>query len=174
MTGPLRAQDIRRHLHDLATRTFEGSSEWPDRVALFDRAVDLIDPLVRSVLAEADAEFLDGTGTVQRRRTEHDDGSVAERWELSWPRQRAATGRDGGPVPPVQVVALFLRTFTHPHLRGSRAGDWPLQVTSEADARRQEPILRALVEAELHQRIYEGRWWVVPSAVRRYGEPPAG
>lgn len=169
MSRPERAQDIRRHVHDLVTRTFEGRSEWPERVALFDRAVQLLDPLVCAVLAEVDELFLDSTGTLTRRRVEEDDGSVAQRWELSWPRQRSATGRDGGPVAPMRVVALFRRSFNHPHLRGSSAGDWPMQVLDEADAVRQEPVVRALVEAELHQRIFEGRWHVLPSAVREYG-----
>ena len=31
----------------------------------------------------------------------------------------------------------------------------------------------AIVEAELHQRIYEGRYPVMPIAVRKYG-PPRG
>lgn len=167
-----RVEDLRRHVHDLVTRTFEGAAEWPERVALFDRAVDLLDPVVRALLAETDAAFLDGTGSVERRRVEHDDGGLAEHWELSWPRQRTATGRDGRPVEPMRVVAFFPRTFNHPHLRGSSAGDWPMQVLDAADAARQEPVLRALVEAELHQRIFEGRWWVLPSAVREYGEPP--
>ncbi len=166
-----RGEDLQRHLHDLVTRTFEGAADWPDRVALFDRAVDLLDPVVRSALAEADEQFLDGTGTVRRRRATPAEGGVAEHWELSWPLQRAGIGRDGGPVPPVQVIALFRRTFNHPHLRGSMAGDWPMQVLDEADAARQQPIPRAIVEAELHQRIFEGRWWVVPRAVREHGEP---
>jgi type I restriction enzyme M protein len=34
------------------------------------------------------------------------------------------------------------------------------------------PSLRATVEAELHQRIYEGRYPVIPIAVTRYGLPP--
>ncbi|MGH4019263.1 MAG: hypothetical protein ACRDT0_08510, partial [Pseudonocardiaceae bacterium] len=96
---------------------------------------------------------------------------MAAHGELSWPRQREATSRDGGPVAPIQVIAWFRRSFNHPHLRGSTAGDWPLQVLSADDAARQEPIVRAIVEAELHQRIFEGRWPVVPAAVRKHGPP---
>lgn len=69
------------------------------------------------------------------------------------------------------MIALFRRTFNHPHLRGSTAGDWPMQVLDAADAARQEPIVRAIVEVELHQRIFEGRWGVVPRTVREHGEP---
>jgi hypothetical protein len=70
------------------------------------------------------------------------------------------------------VVAWFAAGFTHPHLAGSRAGDWPLQVTSQADAERQETIVRAIVEAEVHQRIFEGGWRILPGYTRRSG--PAG
>ena len=170
--GPrLRAEDLLRHLDDLVQRSFEGATSWPDRLALFHRAVDLLDPVVRNAFADADTMFLEGTGKVTRRSVEDDDGSVAEHWELSWPRQRDAVSRDGGPVPPVQVIAWFRRSFNHPHLRGSTAGDWPLQVTTTEDAARQAPIVHAIVEAELHQRIYEGRYPVMPVAVRKYGLP---
>jgi hypothetical protein len=33
--------------------------------------------------------------------------------------------------------------------------------------------VHAIVEAELHQKIYEGRYPVMPVAVRQYGLPPA-
>ncbi|MQA16214.1 MAG: hypothetical protein GEV09_19325 [Pseudonocardiaceae bacterium] len=171
MTGP-REEDIGRHLSDLVMRSYEGAESWPDRLAVFDRVVELLDPVVSRVLDETDAAHLDGTGEVAHRTVEHDDGGVAAHWELSWPLQREATGRDGGPVAPIQVIAWFPRIFNHAHLRGTTAGDWPLQVTSDADAQRQEPIVRAIVEAELHQRIFEGRWWVMPAAVRRHGPPP--
>jgi hypothetical protein len=166
-----RDQDLRRHLDDLVARRYEGAESWPDRRALFQRAAELLDPLVRRVLAETDETFLESTGEITTREVEHDDGSVEQRWELSWPRQREATSRHGGPVDPVQVIAWFRRSFNHPHLRGSTAGDWPLQVLTTEDAARQEPIVRAIVEAELHQRIYEGRWPVLPWAVSRYGPP---
>lgn len=168
----LRDEDLMRHLADLATRSYEGAKSWPDRLAVFHRAVQLLDPVVRGVFAEADAMFLESSGEVSRHSVEADDGSVGEHWVLSWPRQREATSRDGGPVAPVQVIAWFRRSFNHAHLRGSTAGDWPLQVTSTDDAARQIPIVRAIVEAELHQRIYEGRYPVMPVAVRKYGVPP--
>lgn len=167
----MRDEDLLRHLDDLATRSYEGATSWPDRLALFTRAADLLDPVVRMVFAEADRTFLESTGEIARRTVTDDDGSVNEHWEMSWPRQREAISRDGGPVPPVQVIAWFRRSFNHPHLRGSTAGDWPLQVTTTDDAARQEPIVRAIVEAELHQRIFEGRWAVMPVAVRRHGTP---
>ena len=165
----LRVDDLMRHLDDLVKRRYEGAESWPDRLAVFHRAVELLDPVVRAVLIEADTAFLESTGEITRRGGEFPDGSVEERWELSWPRQRAAVSRHGGPVAPVQVIAWFRRSFNHAHLRGSTAGDWPLQVVSAEDATRQLPIVRAIVEAELHQRIYEGRYPVMPVAVRKYG-----
>lgn len=169
-----RDEDLMRHLADLVARRYEGAESWPERRALFHQAAELIDPLVRRVLLETNDTFLEATGEITTRRVEHDDGSVEERWELSWPLQREAVARHGGPVDPVQVIAWFRRSFNHPHLRGSTAGDWPLQVLTAEDAARQEPIVRAIVEAELHQRIYEGRWPVVPYAVTRYGPGSAG
>ncbi len=161
-----------RHLADLVARSYEGATSWPDRLTVFRRAVELLDPVVRQVFAEADAIFLENTGEISRRSVEQSDGSVGEHWQLSWPRQREALSRDCGTVAPVQVIAWFRRSFNHAHLRGSTAGDWPLQVTSTDDATRQLPIVRAIVEAELHQRIYEGRYPVMPIAVRQYGLPP--
>jgi hypothetical protein len=167
-----REQDVLRHLADLRTRTYEGRSSREERVTLFRRAVDLVDPLVRRVLGEVDEAFLDGSGTIAR-----DDGplgpegDLAVRWALSWPDQRAARNvRAEGPVGPIEVVASFLADFNHPHLRGSLAGHWPFQVVDEEDAARQEPVIRAIVEAELHQRIFEGTWRVVPGFVRAAGE----
>jgi hypothetical protein len=170
--GTVREEDLMRHLADLVARRYEGAASWADRVAVFQRAVELLDPVVRGVLAEADEMFLEHTGEITRHSVEDSDGSVGEHWELSWPRQREAVSRHGGPVGPVQVIAWFRRSFNHAHLRGSTAGDWPLQVTTTEDASRQLPIVRAIVEAELHQKIYEGRYPVMPVAVRKYGVPP--
>jgi len=63
----------------------------------------------------------------------------------------------------ILLHAVFGRRNTHPHLRGAAAGMWPCQVTDAADAERQEPILRAIVECELHERIFQGTWRVVPA-----------
>jgi hypothetical protein len=40
---------------------------------------------------------------------------------------------------------------------------WPCQVTGAADAERQEPVLRAIVECGLHERIFQGTWQVIPA-----------
>jgi len=147
-----------RHLQDLRARTYEGAGPRPERVALFRRAVELLDPVVRSVLDETNRTFLQSTGAAHHHPVEEKPSGDAEaRWELSWPAQREAQNvRGGKSVGPIQVVAWFAAAFTHPHLSGSEAGNWPLQVTSENDAQRQDPIVRAIVEAELHQRIFRG------------------
>lgn len=165
---PPRREDIFRHLDDLRTRTCEGAGEWPERVAYFERLVDLLDPVVRRILTETDAAFLDETGEVTHHAGEDRDGGRWARWDLYWPAQRTATSRHGGPVQPVQVMVVFGRGNTHPHLSGTTAGMWPCEVIDETDAQRQDPVLRAIVEAELHQRIFEGRWQIIPAYARQY------
>ena len=159
-----------RHLKDLRSGTYEGAREWPERVRLFHRAAALLDPVVRRILGETNDAFLNGTGAGNHRTGEDRDGGVFAHWELSWPQQRQATARGGGRVEPIQVMAVFGRGNTHPHLSGAVAGMWPCQVLDEADAQRQEPILRAIAESELHQRIFEGTWRVIPA----FASEPAG
>ena len=124
MTGelPPRATDIFRHLSDLRSGTYEGAVAWPDRVRVFREAVSLLDPVVRQVLEEANAAFLRGGGMINHRVGEDRNGGAYAHWELSWPGQRRATARHGGRVEPVQVIAVFGRGNTHPHLRGAAAG----------------------------------------------------
>jgi hypothetical protein len=160
---PSRSEDIYRHLEDLRTHTYEGAHDWPERVTVFRRAVGLLDPVVQAALSEASREYLNGSGTIAVHAGQDRDGGVFAHWELSWPAQRDSPGHDGGRVEPVQVMALFGRGSTHPHLRGAVAGMWPCQVTSDADAQRQEPVVRAIVEAELHERIAQGGWRVIPA-----------
>jgi hypothetical protein len=157
------SQDIYRHLRDLKSSTYEGAREWPDKVAVFRRAVELLDPVVRGVLNQASREFLNGAAVVHFRTGEDRDGGVYAHWEMSWRQQREAPERDGGRVEPIQVMALLGRGNVHPHLRGAATGMWPCQVTSEEDARRQLPVIQAIVEAELHERIAQGSWRVIPA-----------
>lgn len=171
---PPRPDDIFRHLEDLRTRSYEGVHEWDSKLDLFWRAMALLDPVVRRVMDEVDETFLDRTGGVNHRRGEDRDGGAWAHWELSWPAQREAQGRDGGRVQPIQVIATFLRGSPHPHLSGSVAGMWPCQVTDEGDAARQETIIRAIVETELHQRIFDGRWRIVPAFARQHEAEPSG
>jgi hypothetical protein len=173
--APPRAEDLFRHLDDLRTDSYEGSGPRAERVERFGTAVQLLGPVVRRVLEDADATFLAGSGEISEHGPAQDGGGWTARWELSWPEQRTTTPIRGGVdrLAPVQVVAWFASTFTHPHLAGAWAGQdpliahWPMQVTSQADAERQEPLLWAIVEAELHQRVYEGGWRVLPGYPRR-------
>ena len=91
-------------------------------------------------------------------------GELETRFELSRPEQRAAhnTHTSREPLQPVCIVVNYSQNFLHPHLSGSTAGYWPFQVTSEADAERQKGILSAIVELELHQRIFETNWRILP------------
>ncbi len=148
------------------SRVLEGADGRADRIALFRRGVELIDQVVRSVLEETNAAFLFGRGEVEHRAIDVDERGDAEAsWLLSWPEQRrAANVRSGGSVEPVRVVAWFAAAFTHPHLRGSRVGSWPFQVVDAGDALRQKPIVRAIVEAELHERIFEGTRKIIPAS----------
>jgi hypothetical protein len=166
MEPSARAQDMFRHLEDLRHGSFEGAEPREARLALFERAVGLLDPVVRTVLGETNDTFLHGSGEISLWPVAVDEGTgdAVASWTLSWPEQRSARNvRVEGEVAPIQVIALFARGFTHPHLRGSTAGNWPLQVLDEEDAERQEPIVRAIVEAELHERIFEGTWRIIPA-----------
>jgi hypothetical protein len=165
---PPRREDVFRHLTDLREDAFEGVHERAGRVDLFRRAVELMDPLVTRILAETNEAFLLRSGDLGRTGVEEDgSGGHQASWTLSWPEQRAATSRFGGSVGPIQVWARFLGAFTHPHLSGEKAGNWPMQVTTAADVARQELVVRAIVEAELHERVFEGRWQIVPAFTRR-------
>jgi hypothetical protein len=86
------------------------------------------------------------------------------RFQLSWPEQRAARIMRGpnGPLQPVRIVVNYSQGVLHPHLSGSATGFWPFQVTSAADARRQRGVLAAIVELELHQRVFEIDWRILP------------
>ena len=167
-----RAQDCLRHLRDLRTNTYEGASERADREAVFKRAVELLSPVVLRVLEATNATFLAWTGEVQYDPP-GPDGARGLRafWSLSWPEQREARLRMAqGRVSPIQVIAKIGAENTHGHLSGVRAGDWPLQVTTPEDAQRQELIVMAIVEAELHERIFESdlNWRIVPSFARSH------
>jgi hypothetical protein len=160
---PPRTEDLFRHLDDLRTNSYEGAGPRADRDEVFRRATALLDPVVTAILDEADAALLDGTGEVVGEPAAGDGrGGLVARWSLSWPAQRELG------VDPVTVVAWYGATFTHGHLAGASLGHWPLQVADAADAERQAPIVRAIVEAELHQRVLDATWRVIPSYTRRY------
>lgn len=169
-----RVEDFRRHVEDLKNQAFEGRVSRTDRDALFDAAFTLLDPLARTVLEDVNAGLLGGSGTITSEPP-HSDGSggTIGRWTLRWPLQQQARDRfSGRPLQPVTIGAVFPDEWTHPHLAArthlGTAGliGWPLQVVSDDDAMRQIWILRAIAEAELHDRIYEAdvNWEIVPDA----------
>lgn len=160
-----RSIDLERHLDDLRTGTHDGREAWPDKVKLFRQEVDLLDPVATHVLATLNMAWLDGTGDVTREDTSDDpEGHLVSRWSLRWPDQEAAG------VDPVVIAARYAPGRLHPHLGGTRARDWPFAVYDDADADRQEPLLRLIAEAELHQRIFDADWRVVSGYRRRHAD----
>jgi hypothetical protein len=165
----VRTEDLLRHLGDLRTGTYEGVADRPGREDLYRRAVELAEPVAVSVLRAAAEAFLDGDADVRTVPVGDDGaGGLSASFELSWPAQRAARVRRGPdrPLEPVRIVVRFRRDFLHPHLSGTALGDWPFQVVSAEDAERQAPVFAAIVEAELHQRVFEAGWQVLPAAGR--------
>jgi hypothetical protein len=117
------------------------------------------------VLTETNLGCLANSGEIQFHPAGDDPSSdLISRWTLSWPAQREARSRnEGEQVAPIQVIAKMGRTALHGHVSGARAGDWPLQITNSDEAEAQEQLVRLIVEAELHQRIFDtdGYWRIV-------------
>ena len=161
----IRADDLLRHLRDLRTGTYEGVQSRSEKEDVYRRGIELLRPVAVAILEEANTLFLRGSGDIQVIGPEDDgSGGLETRFELSWPEQRAARIMRGphGPLQPVRIIVNYSQGFLHPHLSGSIAGFWPFQVTSAADAERQKSILAAIVELELHQRIFETNWRILP------------
>jgi hypothetical protein len=148
-----------------AVRHLRGSNE--PRCQRGSVSPGYLSPVAVEIVEEANSLLLNGTGNVKMVGPEG-DGSVGPVtcFELSWPEQRAARVIRGpnGPLQPVRIVVNYSQGELHPHLSGSTAGFWPFQVTSAADAGRQRGILAAIVELELHQRIFETDWRILPTS----------
>lgn len=172
-----RVEDMARHLQDLRTRSYEGALERKDKEEVFRRAFEITTPVALRVLAEVNAGYLDGAGQSSMNRPASDgkDGLIGS-WSLTWPLLEKETDRlTGLPLPPVRLTAVFPIDWTHGHLAllnvsppGDIAFAWPFQVTDPADAERQELILWAIAEAELHERVFraESNWRVLPDGLR--------
>ena len=163
----IRADDLLRHLQDLRTGTYEGVQSRGEKEDVYRRGIELLRPVAVAILEEANTMFLRGSGSIQVIGPGDDgSGGLETRFELSWPEQRAGQVTRGprGPLQPVRIIVNYSQGFLHPHLSGSSAGYWPFQVTSQADAERQKGILAAIVELELHQRIFETDWRIIPVA----------
>ena len=161
----IRADDLLRHLQDLRSGTYEGAHNRRAKEELYRRGIELLTPVAVALLEEANVLFLQHTGEIQVIGPEDDgSGGLETRYELSWPEQRAAQVTRGPrePLQPVRIIVTYAQGFLHPHLAGSTAGFWPFQVRSQADAERQKGILAAIIELELHQRIFETDWHILP------------
>lgn len=152
-------EDLRRHFVDLRDGTHGGRRPRAEKEELFATTVSLLDPYVVAVLEETNTGLLDDTGETTTTYPIRSADGLAARWTLSWPEQRQAG------VPPITVVAWFGASFHHPHVRGGTMGDWPLNAFSDADARRQVPLLRAIVAGDLHNLVFHADYRIVPGVL---------
>jgi hypothetical protein len=90
---------------------------------------------------------------------------------LTWPALAAARSRfTGDALRPVTISAVFPSGFVHPHLVAGGPVDpaaasiiaWPMQVSSAADAEQQRALLWSIAAAEIHDRLYQSSWRIIP------------
>ncbi len=179
---PERIQDYRRHIRDLQTRSYEGASTRREREEVFRKAFDFTTPVARRVLEDLSRVFLKGTGEFSAHPPERlAEGGLLGCWKLAWPQLGSARSRfTGEPLDPITLNVIFplmatgTMQWTHPHLTllhrdlpQKMAAAWPFNVMSAEDAERQEPILRVLAEAEMHERTFEAdvNWRVLTFAL---------
>jgi hypothetical protein len=150
-----------RHFADLRDGVHGDATSRADKERLFGGTVELLDPVARQVLSEMDTEMMLDSGTVTATGlTRSADGGLVAEWVLSWPEQVAAG------VGPVVIRAHYGRNFHHPHLSGGTAGEWPLNVFDAEQAAAELPTLRAIVAADLHNRVFEADFRIVPATTR--------
>lgn len=149
-----------RHFADLRDGDHGGATGRPAKEEQFERTVELLDPYARQALAEIDAHLLLGTGELSTSGVQRAaDGGLDALWALSWPEQR-----DAG-IAPVAVRACYGIAYHHPHLRGSTAGVWPLNVYSDDQAAAELPTLRSIVAADVHNLVFERDYRIIPATV---------
>ena len=168
---PVWIDGIQRHLEDLRGDAYEGASG-PERDRRYEAAFELLTPVAIEVLQQLNVSILRGTGEVSVWPPGPDGhGGAVGSWVMSWPELSQATNRMNGSVlQPVTISAVFPPGFTHPHLvaggpvnpRAASILAWPMQVTSKQDAEHHRPVLWAIATAELHDRIYQSSWRIVP------------
>ena len=164
---------IRRHVNDLRSGTFEGRAG-KDREASYREAFDFLTPVAQAVLTTINETLLAGSGQVSVQPPEPDGrGGLIGSWTLTWPLLRQAVNRiSGGHLRPVMIGAVFPAGFVHPHLvaggpvdtRSDSLVAWPMQVVTAAAAATYEPLLWAIASAEVHDRIYQSSWAIIPGA----------
>jgi hypothetical protein len=165
-----RVEDYARHVDDLRHRSYEGATRREEKEATFVKAFALTTPLALLVLDDISNWYLCGSGTTTINQPVRDKrGGLVGSWAVSWPLLEADRDRmTDAELPPVSLNAIFPIDWTHPHLALFSGGEpvfaWPFQVASPDDVTRQEPVLRVMAEAELHDRIYCARsnWAVLP------------
>ncbi len=163
---------IQRHVEDLKEDAYEGASG-AARHGRYMAAFELLTPIAVDVLQQVNASLLRGTGDVSVRAVGPDgSGGQIASWLLTWPELSESSSRfTGKRLQPVTISAVFPPGFTHPHLvaggpvdpRAASLAAWPMQVTSRQDAEQQRPVLWAIATAEVHDRIYQSSWRVIPS-----------
>lgn len=164
-----RKEDYARHVRDLRRQTYEGAVTRAEREEMFRRAFNWLTPVACRVLEQLNETYLREEGAISAiAPTDDGQGGLIGAWRIEWPLLRRAKNRfTGEPLAPLAIHAIFPlipsggMTWTHPHLGLLRqecedgiAAAWPMQVISAVDAERQEPILRVLAEAEMHQCTY--------------------
>jgi hypothetical protein len=169
---------IERHREDLKKDAYEGASG-AARHARYVAAFGLVTPIAVDVLQQLNASLLGGSGDVSVQAPGPDGkGGQIGSWRLTWPALSESSSRfTGEPLQPVTISAVFLSGFTHPHLvagasvdpRASSLVAWPMQVTSREDAEQQRPVLWAIATAEVHDRIYQSSWRLIPHSGRGSG-----
>jgi len=172
---PIWVEGIRRHLKDLQEDMYEGASG-AERSARYVAAFELLTPVAVDVLQEVNASLLRGTGDVSLQAPGPDGhGGLVGSWHLTWPELAEVSNRmTGRGLLPVTIGAIFPAGFTHPHLvaggpvdpRAASLVAWPMQVASAEGAEQQRPLLWAIATAELHDRIYQSTWRIVPQPPR--------
>ncbi len=162
----MRTSDLFRHLTDLRERKYEGSVERVAQEETFRHAVSFMTPHVFAAFSWINDHWLRGQGTWEHVREVATDDGLRSEWRLTWPALEASHHRfTGEALGPIRVVAYLREQHIHGHLRGEFLGDWPLQVTSDDDARRQIPNVLSAIEGDLHEKIFltAGDWRLVPS-----------
>jgi hypothetical protein len=169
-----RVEDTMRHLADLEHDYYEEAKSREAREEVFLEAFRLLTPLAIEVLDDMNEWLLHGRGTVEIEEPVRDpDGGINGKWTLTWARLEAGINvHTGEPLQPVTIDAVYPSHWTHGHIARLHAGlpgevtAWPMQVRTPEDAVRQEPVLRAIVESEVHERVYQtdGDWRLVKEA----------
>lgn len=162
---------VLRHVDDLKKDAYEGASG-AEREVRYRAAFELISPVAIGVLEEVNASLLRGTGAASVRSPGPDgNGGLIGSWALTWPALAGARSRfTREALAPVTISAVFPAGFVHPHLvaggpvdpRAASIIAWPMQVSSAADAEQQQGLLWAIATAEIHDRLYQSSWRIIP------------